>query len=217
MRTFWIAAFVLSFGYLAGCSGHGEGGDGHHGLKDKIRAATATPDSAALTPGADVRKFYEQLETVAFQEAPGGDTFHVLDRRPSIKRFPCSECHAVQGTPKGDRRAHFGIVLDHAPTASMNCATCHGDVVTGHGSAMGVDSLASLAGSRFPFEVSHRLCAQCHFEQARDFLGGAHGKRVHGWQGKRVMQGCVSCHDPHAPALPKRWPSTMHTPDQEDG
>lgn len=179
---------------------------------DRIRAASASPDSAALTPGTDVQRFYEQLETVAFREGEGvtGDTFRVVDRRPSIRRFPCSECHAVQGPPKGDRRAHFGIVLDHAPTAVMNCATCHGE-------AMAKDSLASLAGGRFAFELPHRLCAQCHFEQARDFLGGAHGKRVHGWQGTRVLQSCTACHDPHAPALPKRWPSTMQTPEKERG
>jgi hypothetical protein len=198
-----FSALLLLAGAI-GCGRHEE----KHGLMERIRSASVRPDSAALTPGVDVRRFYDQLETVSFREGEGGDTFHVLDRRPSIRRFPCSECHATQGSPAGDRRAHFGIVLDHAPAAVMNCATCHG-------SAMAADSLALMGGGRMAFELSHRLCAQCHFEQARDFLGGAHGKRVHGWQGRRVLQSCVSCHDPHAPALPKRFPSTMNTQDKE--
>ena len=38
------------------------------------------------------------------------------------------------------------------------------------------------------------------------WAGGAHGKRLDGWQGRRVLMGCADCHDPHRPALETRIP-----------
>jgi hypothetical protein len=50
------------------------------------------------------------------------------------------------------------------------------------------------------------LCAQCHFSQAAAWAGGGHGKRLDGWQGRRVVMGCADCHDPHKPGLEPRVP-----------
>lgn len=196
----------LAAAFLAGCGHHEE----HSTLMERIRAAESQPDSAARNPGEELSNLYARLETVAWWDSARGDTVRFPDRRLSLRHFPCSGCHSVpgaQGAPgpaSGDRRAHFGLVLDHAPAGMMTCATCHGQ-------GMGKDALTTLAGAPVGFEVSFQVCAQCHFQQARDVLGGAHGKRLHGWQGPRVIQNCAGCHDPHSPAMPRRWPAATET------
>ena len=61
-------------------------------------------------------------------------------------------------------------------------------------------------GAPVTLTESYRLCAQCHFQQVEAWAGGGHGKRLDGWQGRRVVMGCGDCHDPHQPAIEKRIP-----------
>jgi nitrate/TMAO reductase-like tetraheme cytochrome c subunit len=59
--------------------------------------------------------------------------------------------------------------------------------------------------------MSYQLCAQCHNSQVKDWVGGAHGKNLSGWKSARVSKLCVECHNPHSPALDKRWPSRYNS------
>lgn len=215
MKTLLLAAAgLLAMILIPGCGGHEE----HESLLKRIRASESGADSglesgadsgidsgtAVVAPGEALIRLYKQVRTVPYLDSARGDTVYFQDRRPQIKQFPCSECHAGQGPIKGDRRAHFGLTLSHAKATVMACATCHGD-------NMKINRLASLRGESVPFEFSFQVCSQCHFQQARDVLGGAHGKRLLGWQGPRIIQNCTGCHNPHSPALPKRWPATTET------
>ena len=47
--------------------------------------------------------------------------------------------------------------------------------------------------------------------QVDAWAGGAHGKRLDGWQGRRVVMGCADCHDPHRPASSRASPSARRT------
>ena len=130
--------------------------------------------------------------------------FFVEARANNLTQFPCTRCHeepfAESLPPEIQRRTmHLDIVSNHAPGEIMNCITCHNP-----------DDMDTLRlGNADPVAMDHayRLCSVCHFEQARDWAGGAHGKRLAGWLGKRVIMNCASCHDPHEPQFDIRWPA----------
>jgi hypothetical protein len=221
--AFAVGAAALSV--LAGCAG-GERVDDH-------AAAAAThaplpadsvpaPRNDSLEPGA--------LETVAREPVtlwtgPGGRPFSVAmrtadpttalsrrfgtttlrtslrERSPDLGQFPCTSCHLGRRIRLDDRRvgdAHQNIVADHPAQTGGACSTCH--------SADNVELLALKSGERATLDHTYRVCAQCHFAQADAWAGGAHGKRLDGWQGQRVLMGCADCHDPHKPSLTPRIP-----------
>ena len=131
---------------------------------------------------------------------PGGKGFEVERRVGAIGQYPCATCHANglserEAEAAATRWGHADIRLAHAP--GMQCATCHdyGDL----------GQLKSALGP-VGFDHSYRVCAQCHFEQERDWAGGAHGKRLAAWKGRRVVYNCSRCHDPHAPAIAPQMP-----------
>jgi hypothetical protein len=121
-------------------------------------------------------------------------------RAPTLGQYPCTSCHV--GTElRGDVRsadAHRNIAASHPRQLQGRCSTCH--------SRGNVETLALAGGERATLDHAYRLCAQCHFTQANAWAGGAHGKRLDGWQGRRVVMGCAECHDPHAPSLEPRAP-----------
>jgi len=94
--------------------------------------------------------------------------------------------------------AHNDIQPVHPEQTGAVCSTCH--------SAEDVQLLTLKSGERARMDDSYRLCAQCHFTQAETWAGGAHGKRLDGWQGRRVVMACTDCHDPHTPAVTPRIP-----------
>ena len=97
------------------------------------------------------------------------------------------------------REAHPGLMLAHAPAENMDCRTCH--------DPDNLDQLRLGNDEPVSFDHAYLVCASCHFEQARDWAGGAHGKRLAGWRGERVVSNCTSCHDPHRPGFEQRWPA----------
>lgn len=133
---------------------------------------------------------------------PGGRPFAAAARTPHIGQYPCGACHEQPVTDPGAaapvslRWTHLDVGLEHA--AALRCATCHRYDDLG--------TLRLIEGEPVDFDHSYRVCAQCHAPQARDWAGGAHGKRLGGWRGERVVQNCTGCHDPHAPAFPERMP-----------
>ena len=77
--------------------------------------------------------------------------------------------------------------------------------------------LVARTGERATLDESYRLCAQCHFAQADAWAGGGHGKRLDGWQGRRVVMACTDCHDPHAPAPRRAFRSARRNSSEPGG
>jgi hypothetical protein len=74
-----------------------------------------------------------------------------------------------------------------------------------------------MKGAPIDFDESYLLCGECHFAEKRDFLHGAHGKRVGGWQGERAALACTSCHDAHDPSIKARQPWRAHREQKAQG
>jgi len=134
---------------------------------------------------------------------PGERPFQVARRTSAISQYPCAACHdrAVEQPsatePASMQWSHLDVSIVHAD--ALRCATCH--------RYEGLDQLRLIdAGTPINFDHSYLVCAQCHSSQARDWAGGAHGKRLGGWQGERVVETCTGCHDPHQPAFETRMP-----------
>jgi hypothetical protein len=129
-------------------------------------------------------------------------------RTPDLSQYPCTSCHMGRSTVLQDERvgdAHQNIQPLHPRETGATCATCH--------AADDVELLALRSGEKATLDHAYRVCAQCHFQQADGWAAGAHGKRLDGWQGRRVLMGCTDCHDPHRPALDMRLPfrpPTLH-------
>lgn len=122
-------------------------------------------------------------------------------RSPAVSQYPCTSCHLGRRIDMADERiadAHQDIRPVHPARVGATCATCH--------APDDVELLALKSGERATLAHTYRLCAQCHFEQAEAWAGGGHGKRLDGWQGRRVVMGCADCHEPHDPTLERRVP-----------
>ena len=122
-------------------------------------------------------------------------------RSPDLGQYPCTSCHLGRRMVLADERvadAHQNIKPIHPAQTGAACSTCH--------APDNVELLALKSGDRATLDHAYRLCAQCHFSQAEAWAGGGHGKRLDGWQGRRVVMGCADCHDPHQPALEPRLP-----------
>ncbi|HSJ62736.1 MAG TPA: hypothetical protein VK922_02400 [Gemmatimonadaceae bacterium] len=119
----------------------------------------------------------------------------------SVGQYPCTSCHLGRLTRMTDDRvpdAHANITPVHPAQTGGVCSTCH--------APDNVELLTLKLGERTTLDHAYRLCAQCHVGQVEAWAGGAHGKRLDGWQGRRVVMGCADCHDPHAPTLEARIP-----------
>jgi len=136
----------------------------------------------------------------------GRETFDLVLRGgdPGPAYDACSSCHRGQAVVVGTREDPQGVHQDirpvHPAETGAACSTCHADVDVGR--------LRLENGETAPRDHAYRLCAQCHFEQVESWAYGAHGKRLVGWRGRRVVMGCADCHDPHRPATEPRRPMT---------
>jgi hypothetical protein len=199
--------------------------------RDSDQGATAAvlpgsgtpPDRAAPVPPGDLASVV--AEPVINWLGPGGQPFEVQvrtrqplpantrrfgaitlrnsarERAPDLSQYPCRSCHMGRRTVLRDQRvedAHRNIQPVHPAQTGATCGTCH--------ASDDVELLALRTGERATLDHAYRLCAQCHFQQAESWAGGAHGKRLDGWQGRRVVMGCADCHDPHRPAVEPRIP-----------
>jgi formate-dependent nitrite reductase cytochrome c552 subunit len=93
---------------------------------------------------------------------------------------------------------HDNVQPVHPKQTGARCPTCH--------AADNVELLELETGEHATLDESYRLCAECHVAQVNAWAHGAHGKRLDGWQGRRVVMPCTDCHDPHSPALVARIP-----------
>ena len=123
------------------------------------------------------------------------------NRSATLTQYPCTSCHQGRRVVPTDERipdAHQNIQPRHPAQVGARCGTCHvGDDVA---------RFVVQSGPSATPDQSYRLCAQCHFAQANAWAAGAHGKRLDGWLGRRVVMACTDCHDPHAPAVSSRIP-----------
>jgi len=131
----------------------------------------------------------------------GSITLQTALRSRPLGQYPCTSCHLGRKVVMADRRiadAHDDIQPVHPAETGAVCSTCH--------AADDVELLPLKEGGRASLDQGYRLCAQCHFQQVDAWAGGAHGKRLDGWDGRRVVMGCGDCHDPHKPAVEPRVP-----------
>jgi hypothetical protein len=115
----------------------------------------------------------------------------LLPSEPDEDYFPCSDCHEDEPTDRTVRELedeHDDLELAHG---DLWCLHCH--------EADDRDLLHLADGRAVDFEVSWRLCTQCHGEKLADWRAGVHGKRVGHWWGPKQYATCVSCHRPHTP------------------
>lgn len=158
---------------------------------------------------------------------PGGGLFHVVVRSRSetayryrqigrrtfdlglrlgdaeVAQDPCASCHRGQGAVDRSRvgsgaDVHQNIQPVHPRQTGARCLTCH--------AAEDVGRLRLEVGETVSLDHAYRLCAQCHVRQVESWAHGAHGKRLVGWRGRRVVMTCADCHDPHRPATQQRTP-----------
>jgi hypothetical protein len=131
----------------------------------------------------------------------GQETFALPGRvsNRTLIQYPCTSCH--EGVVvMADRivDAHRNIQPVHPTMTGATCATCH--------VADSVQRLTVPGGATVSMDHAYRLCAQCHSSETRDWAAGAHGKRLEGWRGRRIVMNCTDCHDPHRPAIQPRIP-----------
>ncbi|HEY0673566.1 MAG TPA: hypothetical protein VGD27_14910 [Longimicrobiales bacterium] len=120
-------------------------------------------------------------------------------REPGM--YPCTSCHMGRSMVLTRERiadAHQDVQPVHPAETGATCVTCH--------AADNVEMLALAGGARASLDHAYLICAVCHNSQVEAWSQGAHGKRLDGWQGRRVVMNCADCHDPHAPALQPRMP-----------
>ena len=124
-------------------------------------------------------------------------------REPGLTQYPCASCHqgtelVIDGGARDGEAVHQNIQPVHPAETGAQCTTCHA-----------YDNVATLIlqqGDTASMDHVYRLCAQCHFSEVDSWAQGAHGKRLVGWRGRRVVMGCTDCHSPHQPATEPRTP-----------
>lgn len=205
---------TLLSGTAAAC-GRSDAAPAHSPVTDTVRSVIREPGALATVPA----------ESVSLWKGPGDQPFEVAirttdpatahfrrfgnitmrvslrSRAADLGQYPCTSCHLGRQIVMSDERvgdAHQNIEVVHPSQTGALCSTCH--------APDNVELLALRSGERATLEHTYRLCAQCHFSQAEAWAGGAHGKRLDGWQGRRVLMGCADCHDPHRPSLEPRVP-----------
>lgn len=194
-----VGVAALTGAALVACSPRFEGerpwkqhAKGGHAVDSKLTALTVA-DAGTGDGGLPPEAVALAAAEPAFKLAP-------LEKKKS-DAYPCSDCHdadmETDPKPRTFDDDHADIVLNHGG-GRFWCLECH--------DAEHRDMLVRIADVPVSFERADRVCAKCHFQQQRDFLHGAHGKRVGGWRGERVVWPCVRCHDPHAPAFAPRAP-----------
>lgn len=171
----------------------------------KIEQEQKPVDYKSLQLHQDLENVYGKVNLT---EMPDSDSqFFIPSRKEKIVGFSCVECHTkpleALKTEKQGKSAHWDIQLIHSRPDVLNCATCH--------NMERPNFLSSQTKKLIDYNQSYQLCAQCHSTQYNDWQGGAHGKRVEQWASPRLSLSCVECHNPHQPAIKKRWPSRLNT------
>jgi hypothetical protein len=148
------------------------------------------------------------VEKVAVTNSVNDTLFFTPNRVNHLVSYPCNKCHTKElsnmvSKDSFGKKAHWDVKLAHATEEALTCVTCH--------YSSDVEYLRLNNNKKISYNKSQKVCAQCHSTQAKDWVGGAHGKKLGGWAPPRVSNTCVNCHDPHSPAFESRWPSRLNT------
>ena len=195
---FWGILPVLLLIFAAGLAYSTEGG-----VVQIYQNATAPFDAEKQVDATLSLPIPSVLVTERYQ----GGRFRTDTRKDKMQRFSCSQCHNNKPVRVANAAeiAHGEIVLNHGSEARpLSCYTCHNKEER--------DFLITEQGTKIDMDHSYQMCGQCHFRQKKDWVGGAHGKRISFWAGQRVVKNCASCHDPHSPRFKKRWPAIYSPP-----
>ena len=160
-----IRILLFLFLGLAGLKAYAE----HSGVTQIIRDAV-TPVDAEKT-ATSISPLPE--DTIWVKELYQGGTFRTETRKDKMARFQCSQCHDNKEVfrTQAAEMAHGDIILDHGGEQKpLNCFTCHKKDER--------DFLVTEKGSKVDMDHSYQMCGQCHFRQKKDWVGGAHGKRI---------------------------------------
>ena len=176
---------------LSACGARGDGGGVEDARNRSVAATVAT--SRVIDAGPP---------TQTASERPAA--FQVVSEEPSGEYYPCSDCHDGEDQPSNAsvrslEEDHEDLVLKHGG-GRIWCLHCHPPDDR--------DSLPDLLGPAVAPSSSHQVCGGCHTSQHQDFVHGTHGKRLERFAGPRTLVDCISCHDPHAPAIPVRMPAS---------
>lgn len=144
-------------------------------------------------------------------DAAGALIPSVAHRDVVFSRMNCAACHAPEEKVelKFDAEgkvltpaAHTYDVARHGRTiGNDHCFNCH--------DPGNLTELRTAGGKKLKLTESTLLCASCHGPSYRDWESGAHGRRNGFWDAKlgaTERKDCTSCHDPHAPMLPRLKP-----------
>ncbi len=126
---------------------------------------------------------------------------HLVDRSDIISQYPCTNCHVsgkIVSTNISEENPHARIHVKHGTKKDVTCSTCH--VLSDP------EKLKSL-DKPVPMLLAPKLCETCHSTQYKDWLQGAHGKRIGTWAGERVIYSCTQCHNPHDTEFKKTQPA----------
>lgn len=220
---FALAALCLTIAWTSSCKTPREAGEsavepgtdtlGTSARSPEAGSATQQPGALATVPAAPVefwtgpgKRPFDVAARTSEREAGhtrafGSITLQTALRTRPVGQYPCTSCHLGRKVVMADKRigdAHQNVEPVHPEQTGAVCSTCH--------AADNVELLPLKGGERATLDQSYRLCAQCHFQQVNAWASGGHGKRLDGWQGRRVVMGCGDCHDPHKPALEPRIP-----------
>ena len=196
----------------SGCRARYEAGRGSEAAAAGV-STTQQPGALATVPAKPVELWtgpgsrpFEVATRTSEREAGharrfGSVTLQTALRARPLGQYPCTSCHLGRKVVMAEKRtadAHQDVEPVHPKQTGALCSTCH--------AAANVELLALENGEHVTLDESYRLCAQCHFAQVDAWAAGVHGKRLDGWQGRRVLAGCQDCHDPHQPGLEPRIP-----------
>ncbi len=192
MHTYLKRILVVLTLSVISCNSHNE----HHGVMENVKQNDADFKGIETTS----ERYTNHIQTIEITEEE--HSFLIPERKSQIKSFECTSCHTkdIEQMKRGEgKKAHWDISINHANTDVMTCLTCH------NGDEM--NTLKSITGKSIDFNLSYKVCMQCHTTQFEDWKGGAHGKKLGGWSTPRVSNSCVNCHNPHSPSHEKKWPA----------
>lgn len=141
----------------------------------------------------------DEFEPLRFEGYPNAPEISVVPRKDELFFYPCDQCHAaMEANPEIrtlDTPHHAEIAHGRG---RIWCLSCH--------DLENRNYLTTLLNERVDFDEAHYVCGGCHSNQHKDWVFGAHGKRVADWQGERTQYNCTHCHDSHDPMIEERAP-----------